>query len=140
MQVLAIHSLDKATILKRGHHHTMAETSLLQIFERDGITNVEFVESNILDELCIRRIGDELAAVIERKGCPRIVLNFENVNALSSSALGMLITVNTKIADKKGKLALASLEGPIRDVFRITKLDKAFSICDSLADAFNSVR
>jgi anti-anti-sigma factor len=118
----------------------MAETSLLQIFETDGITNVEFVESNILDEVCIRRIGDELLAVIERKGCPRLVLNFQNVNALSSSALGMLITVNTKIGDKNGKLALASLEGPIRDVFRITKLDKAFSLCDTLAEAISSVR
>jgi anti-sigma B factor antagonist len=118
----------------------MAETSLLQIFERDGITNVEFVESNILDEICIRRIGDELASVIERKGCPKVVLNFKNVNALSSSALGMLITVNTKIGDKKGKLVLASLDTPIRDVFRITKLDKAFSICDTLADAMGSVR
>ena len=118
----------------------MAETSLLQIFERDGVTNVEFVESNILDEVCIRRIGDELASVIERKKRPRIVLNFQNVNALSSSALGMLITVNTKIGDKKGKLVLSSLEEPIRDVFRITKLDKAFSICDSLAEAISSVR
>jgi len=118
----------------------MAETSLLQIFERDGITNVEFVESNILDEICIRRIGEELSSVIERKGCPKVVLNFQNVNALSSSALGMLITVNTKIGDKNGKLVLASLDGPIRDVFRITKLDKAFTICDSLADAFSFVR
>ena len=118
----------------------MAENSLLQIFERDGITNVEFVESNILDEVCIRRIGDELTAVIDRKGCPKIVLNFQNVNALSSSALGMLITVNAEIGDKKGKLALASLEGPIRDVFRITKLDKAFTLCDSLADAMSSMR
>jgi anti-sigma B factor antagonist len=117
----------------------MADTSLLQIFERDGITNVEFVESNILDEVCIRRIGDELASVIQRKNRPKIVLNFQNVNALSSSALGMLITVNTKVGDKQGKLALASLEEPIRDVFRITKLDKAFSICDSLAQAMKSV-
>ena len=28
----------------------------------------------------------------------------------------------------------------IRDVFRITKLDKAFSLCDSLADAISTVR
>jgi anti-sigma B factor antagonist len=69
-----------------------------------------------------------------------MVLNFQNVNALSSSALGMLITVNAKVGDKKGKLVLASLEGPIRDVFRITKLDKAFTLCDSLAEAMSAVR
>jgi len=118
----------------------MAESSLLQIFEHDGVSNVEFVESNILDEMCIRRIGDEICSVIERKGLPKIVLNFENVNALSSSALGMLITINTKVSDKKGRLVLACIKGPIADVFRITKLDKAFTICDSMSEAMTSLR
>jgi len=118
----------------------MAETSLLQVFERDGVTNVEFVESNILDEVCIRRIGDDISQIIERKGHPRIILNFQNVNALSSSALGMLITLNTKIAEKKGKLALACIKGPIVDVFRITKLDKAFEMHESMASALTSLR
>jgi anti-sigma B factor antagonist len=118
----------------------MAETSLLQVFERDGVTNVEFVESNILDEVCIRRIGDDISQIIERKGQPRIILNFQNVNALSSSALGMLITLNTKIAEKKGKLALACIKGPIVDVFRITKLDKAFEMHESMASALTSLR
>jgi anti-sigma B factor antagonist len=118
----------------------MAESSLLQIFENDGVSNVEFVESNILDEVCIRRIGDEISSVIERKGFPKIVLNFQNVNALSSSALGMLITLNTKVADKNGKLVLACIKGPIADVFRITKLDKAFTIHDSMGDALSAMR
>ena len=71
----------------------MAESTLLQIFELDGVTNVEFTESNILDEASINKIGSEIGEVIERKGLPRVVLNFDNVGAMSSSALGMLITV-----------------------------------------------
>ncbi len=118
----------------------MADHSLLQVFERDGVTNVEFVESNILDEVCIRRIGDEITTIIDRKGQPRLILNFQNVSALSSSALGMLITLNTKIGDKKGKLALACIKGPIVDVFRITKLDQAFEMHDSMASALTSLR
>jgi anti-sigma B factor antagonist len=118
----------------------MAETSLLQVFELDGVTNVEFVESNILDESSIRQIGDELLQIIGRKGFPKIVLNFDNVSALSSSALGMLITLNTKVSEKNGRLALACIKGPIRDVFRITKLDKAFSIHDTVGSAVSSLR
>ncbi|MDP6541887.1 MAG: STAS domain-containing protein [Phycisphaerales bacterium] len=118
----------------------MAEQSMLQIFERDGITNVEFAESNILDEISIRRIGDELQNVIDRKGVPKIVLNFQNVTALSSSALGMLITVNTKVGEKHGKLAMSCIKEPIREVFRITKLDKAFAIFDTVGQALTSVR
>ncbi len=118
----------------------MAESTLLQIFELDGVTNVEFTESNILDEVSINKIGSELGEVIERKGLPRVVLNFDNVGAMSSSALGMLITVNTKIGDKKGKLALACIKGPIADVFRITKLDKAFDIYETVGGAVSAVR
>lgn len=118
----------------------MADTSLLQVFELDGVTNVEFVESNILDESSIRQIGDELLQVVDRKGLPKIVLNFDNVSALSSSALGMLITLNTKVGEKNGRLALACLKGPIRDVFRITKLDKAFSMHDTVGGAVSSLR
>jgi len=118
----------------------MAEQSMLQIFDIDGISNVEFVESNILDELAIRRIGDELESVIDRKGLPKIVLNFKNVSALSSSALGMLITVNTKVSEKHGKLAMACIKGSIREVFRITKLDKAFTICDTVGEAIRAVQ
>ena len=110
-------------------------------FEQEGISNVEFAESNILtDEIAIRKIGDELQSVIDRKGLPKIILNFNNVSALSSSALGMLITVNTKVNEKNGKLAMACIKGPIREVFRITKLDKAFSIHDTVAEAISSVR
>ena len=116
----------------------MAETSLLQIFENDGVTNVEFIEHNILDEICIRRISDELALVIERKSRPRLVLNFQNVTAFSSSALGMLITLNTKVGDKNGKLALACIKDTLREVFRITKLDKSFDIHDTMASAVSS--
>ena len=118
----------------------MADQSMLQIFEQEGISNVEFAESNILDEIAIRKIGDELQSVIDRKGLPKIILNFNNVSALSSSALGMLITVKTKVNEKNGKLAMACIKGPIREVFRITKLDKAFSIHDTVAEAISSVR
>ena len=52
----------------------------------------------------------------------------------------MLITLNTKIGDKKGKLALACIKGPIVDVFRITKLDQAFEMHDSMASALTSLR
>jgi anti-sigma B factor antagonist len=114
--------------------------SQLQFFERDGVTNVEFLENNILDEVSIRSIGDDISEIITKNKQPRIILNFQNVNALSSSALGMLITLNTKIGDKKGKLALACIKGPILDVFRITKLDKAFEMHDTLASAHTSLR
>ena len=118
----------------------MADQSMLQIFDQEGISNVEFSESNILDEVAIRKIGDELQSVIDRKGLPKIVLNFDNVSALSSSALGMLITVNTKVNEKHGKLAMACIKGPIREVFRITKLDKAFSIHETVGGALSAVR
>ena len=42
--------------------------------------------------------------------------------------LGTLITVNTKIRNKGGKLCLANIDPQIYEVFVITRLNKLFSI------------
>ena len=58
----------------------------------------------------------------------KILLNFGNVEFLSSAALGKLITMNRKVQAVRGKLVLCNISKEIREVFEITKLDKLFTI------------
>ena len=48
----------------------------------------------------IQEIGEELFGMIE-KGKTKMLLNFDNVDYLSSAALGKLITLNKIIATSK---------------------------------------
>ena len=96
---------------------------------KDGpITRIEFLDRNIIEEAGIQEIGDEIAALIEDATTPKILINFDSVEHLSSAALGTLITINNKIRDKGGQLRLANIDPQIYEVFVITKLNKLFQI------------
>lgn len=79
-----------------------ATGSRLRVAEQDGITRIEFVDRNILDEANIQQIGDEISQIIDEQESPRLLISFENVDHLSSAALGTLITINNKIRGKDG--------------------------------------
>lgn len=96
----------------------------------DGITKIEFLDRNILEEANIQQIGEEISSLIDSQANPRLLISFENVEHLSSAALGTLITINNKIRQKGGQLRLANIDPQIYEVFVITKLNKLFQIHD----------
>ncbi|HEY8503183.1 MAG TPA: STAS domain-containing protein [Gemmataceae bacterium] len=100
----------------------------LEVEDVDGIAVVHFVDKKILDEQNIQMIGDELFRLVDELGRTKVLLNFSNVEFLSSAALGKLITLNRKIQAVQGRLILCGISKDIREVFEITKLDKLFTI------------
>ena len=112
--------------------------SRLRVAERDGITQIEFVDRNILDEANIQQIGEEISRLIDAEPQPKILISFDNVDHLSSAALGTLITINNKIRSKDGQLRLANIDKQIYEVFVITKLNKLFQIHETTDDALAS--
>jgi anti-sigma B factor antagonist len=114
----------------------MAEPQIrLKVSESAGIHVVSFADRKILEELSISQIGDQLTDLVS--GHPRIklVLNFEQVEHLSSAALGMLITLRNKVEATHGQLKLANIKPQIYEVFKITQLYKLFDISNSVSDA-----
>jgi len=103
----------------------------LMVEPRGDITIVTFVDKRILDESNIQDIGEQLFELVEKRYKVKMLLNFENVEYLSSAALGKLITLNKKVKAEKGKLKLCNIRPQIYDVFKITKLNKLFEIYDS---------
>ena len=103
-----------------------------------GVTQVEFIDRNILDEANIQQIGEEIAAIVESEAKPKLLISFSNVDHLSSAALGTLITINSKVRGKGGQLRLANIDPQIYEVFVITKLNKLFQIFESSEQAMAS--
>jgi len=112
--------------------------SRLRVTDREGVTCIEFVDRNILDEANIQQIGEEISGIVESKPDPRLLISFENVDHLSSAALGTLITINNKVRGKNGQLRLANIDPQIYEVFVITKLNKLFQIHESAEQALVS--
>ncbi len=69
---------------------------------------------------------------------PKLLLDFANVDHLSSAALGMLININNRIKQRNGQLRLANIKPQILEVFQITRLNKLFRICEGRPQALAS--
>jgi anti-sigma B factor antagonist len=100
----------------------------LEVEHIGDVTVVNFVDRKILDEQNIQIIGEQLFSLVDEEGWRKILLNFSNVEYLSSAALGKLITLNKKLQTAGGKLILCNIDAQIYEVFEITKLDRFFKI------------
>jgi anti-sigma B factor antagonist len=101
----------------------------LEVEDIGDVTVASFTDRKILDEQNIQVIGEQLFGLVDESGRKRLLLNFSNVEYMSSAALGKLITLNKKVQAAGGKLVLCNIDPQIREVFEITKLDKLFVIC-----------
>jgi len=117
----------------------MAETiPPLSVTQQKDVRVVEFTNNRILDEANIAEIGTSLGALIDERHPPKLLLDFNTVDHLSSAALGMLINANKRIKEKNGQLRLANIKPQILEVFVITKLNKLFKIHSTRAEALAS--
>ena len=81
-----------------------------------------------------------LKEVVEKAAEEKFVVDFSQVNYLSSSALGMLIGLQRRVMQKKGQIKLSGIRPEIMEVFRITKLDTVFDIYKDAAAAVEAFR
>lgn len=117
----------------------MSETiPSVSVVQDKDVRIVEFVHNKILDEANIADIGATLNSLIDERTQPKLLLDFANVEHLSSAALGMLINVNNRVKQKNGQLRLANIKPQIYEVFVITKLNKLFRILPTRQEAISS--
>ncbi|QDT36537.1 STAS domain-containing protein [Stratiformator vulcanicus] len=102
----------------------------IDVEEIGDVTIARFVDKKILDETNIQIIGNQLFGLVDEDGRQKIILDFANVEYLSSAALGKLITLDKKVKSAKGKLRLCNIRPDIYEVFAITRLNKLFSMYD----------
>jgi anti-sigma B factor antagonist len=113
----------------------MAGLRRIDVTQKGEVTVVRFVDRKILDEANIQELGVEMFNLVEQEKRKNLLLNFFNVEFLSSAALGKLITLDKKVKANGGRLKLSNIRPEIYEVFAITKLNKLFDIKDDESDA-----
>lgn len=107
----------------------------LTIQDSGDVHIVQFADRKILEELMIAEIGDELSQLVTDGKGVKLLLSFKDVEHLSSAALSMLINLNRQIDETDGQLKLTDIAPPIYEVFKITRLNKLFSIYGTTHEA-----
>ena len=116
----------------------MSDRQRIEVSEVGDVTVVRFVDRKILDAGNIQQLGEELFGLIEDEDRKSLLLNFSNVEFLSSAALNKLIILDKKVKACSGRLKFSNLRPEIHEVFVITRLTQLFDIAENEADALAS--
>lgn len=115
----------------------MSDSKSLMVNRQGDVIVASFLHSKLLDETNIHAIGAELLALVDQNKGLKLIIDFNTVTYLSSAVLGKLMAIHKGISATKGILVLCGISPNILEVFKITKLDKLFSI---EADVKNSLK
>jgi anti-sigma B factor antagonist len=108
------------------------------IHQIQGVTVVEFRTASLMDPLELQTIGDDLFKLIDEQDKRKIVLDFERVQYISSQAIGIVLTMNKKLASlPHSKLVLAGIGPRLMELLRITRLDKVLAVKPTQDQAVN---
>ena len=101
---------------------------------------VIFRQNQMLNAVTIEQVSAGLKELIDAADEEKFVVDFSQVDYLSSSALGMLISLQRRVMQKKGQIRLSGIRQEIMEVFHITKLDTVFDIYKDAAAAVEAFR
>ncbi|MEY2704824.1 MAG: hypothetical protein RL407_886 [Bacteroidota bacterium] len=101
--------------------------------KNEGTTHFLLMEGDLIGEEVGPRIVEFVTDAL-REGAITYVLDLEKVRYISSSGLGLLITLLTKMKNAGGELVLVSPSEHVRKLLAITKLSGIFTILDSMED------
>ena len=90
---------------------------------------------HISDQVYVDHLGEDLIEVLETAASPDLLIDFSEIDFLTSSLLGRLIRVHKRAREAGGRLRLCSIRPRILEIFEITQLDRIMDIHPSADDA-----
>ena len=110
----------------------------LSVQEVNGVAVVDFVNSQLMFASdVVAEIGDELSLITNR-GYRKILLDFTQVQYLSSTMLAQLAKLQREVEQAKGRLKICGLGPILQDTFRIGHFEHLFAIYDDRESALRA--
>ena len=110
----------------------------LSIVRRHSISLVRLLDQFLIKEDVILEIADELRDVV-RSGAIRLILDFSNVERMSSQIIGIIGEIHRRLRTRQGgQLKLCGLKPNLVEVFALAGLAEMLSIHADEVAAFSS--
>jgi anti-sigma B factor antagonist len=93
-----------------------------------GVTLVSIVDVDLLAEDVIMEVGEQLFRLVDEQGETKLVISFRDVRYMSSAMVGQLVKLHKKVVKAGGRMILCGFSPTIREVFRISHLDRLLEI------------
>ncbi len=100
---------------------------------------ISFPGEGHLDEADATDIHNEIMSEIDARDAKKVVIDFGNVNFISSAFLGTLVAVNRTMQARDGALVIASIRPEIYQLLQVTNLHRFFAFSDDIQSALESL-
>jgi anti-sigma B factor antagonist len=101
--------------------------------KKDPKVHYLFMEGDLIGDEAGPRLAELVSDSVE-EGIKVLVIDLEKVRYISSSGLGLLITLLTKMKNAGGELFLTAPSEHVKKLLIITKLNGIFKVLDSLEE------
>ncbi len=104
---------------------------------KEGAATVVIVKGRI-DAVTAPEFEKELLALMAG-GDSVLVLSFNGLEYISSAGLRSILSAAKQLKAKDGKMLFAGLQGPVKDVFKISGFGSIFKIFDTEEEALRQI-
>ena len=121
---------------------------IIRVERRENATIATVLVHNILADAEVQRFRDALGtAAYDQPGAP-LILDFTNVRAISSSAIGLLVALQKQMDREDTPLRICCIDKKVAntpgdrfvfEIFKVVKLDTFFTICNDVPAALASL-
>lgn len=102
--------------------------------EREGWTLLRLREASLMDPSVIEALATHVEKLLS-EGKRRLIIDFEHVQYISSSMIGVLVGARQSVLREQGKLILCGLNRRLHELLKITRLEKMFVVEADLRSA-----
>lgn len=110
-------------------------TGLLETTDFDESGAVVRINAHKIHEHESTRLIEEFKSYLANSGKLRIVMDYTDVEFVSSAGLGAMITTSKAAGDVGGKMVLTGINENVMQVMKLTRLDRLLTIEKNVAKA-----
>lgn len=115
-----------------------ATSRALAIEQLGDVTLATFTVRTILDQETTAAVGQQLSSLVRDEGCKRLVINFGNLERLTTYLVGKIVLVHQQAQAAGGRLALCCIKPGVGEVFSILRLNRVLNIYSDEQEALQS--
>ena len=104
-----------------------------------GVNVVTPLDHDVLDDSEIVPITAQLSSIRYDDLQPKLVLDLQNVEYISSAGLSMLVSIDRRCKGRNGRLVLVNIRQQIMEVLQHMRLDGLIEIQATVADAMKQL-
>lgn len=96
-------------------------------------------EMTELDHHVAGEIREDIDDILMKKSVKNIIFDFENINFMDSSGIGVIIGRYKKISSEKGKVSVININSRVKKVFDLSGMNNIINVYSTYEEALSSL-